>query len=93
MLNRGSIAGHGWGGSEILPSDTAQGEARYSLGPVDELTAEKIYERRWAWTLIDSMMRMLEDESVSGGRGEACEVLRSFTRRCWGLKGHRAQEG
>jgi RNA polymerase sigma-70 factor (ECF subfamily) len=66
------------GGAEILSFDTAEGESRYSLEPVDELTAEKLYERRWALTLIESTLRTLENESLSAGRAEAFAVLRSF---------------
>lgn len=50
------------GGRPRLSIDLAGGEARYSLEPTDEWTAEKLYERRWALTLLDAVMTALGRE-------------------------------
>src|SRR5205823_135798 len=50
------------GGRKELPLDFEAGESRYSLEPTHEVTAEKIYERRWALTLLDQVFARLRDE-------------------------------
>ena len=41
-------------GRVALSLDLAAGESRYTLEPAHELTAEKIFERRWALTLLEA---------------------------------------
>jgi RNA polymerase sigma-70 factor (ECF subfamily) len=50
------------GGRKVLPLDFEAGESRYSLEPTHEITAEKVYERRWALTLLDQVFARLRDE-------------------------------
>ena len=57
------------GGDRVaLSLDLAAGESRYSLEPAHELSAEKIYERRWALTLIEEALAKLRDELDAGGK-------------------------
>ena len=44
------------GGQVVLSIDLAAGEHRYTLEPSHELTAERIFERRWALTLIEQTL-------------------------------------
>ena len=44
------------GGRATLSLDIESGEDRYKLEPSHELTAEKIFERRWAMTLLHRTM-------------------------------------
>jgi RNA polymerase sigma-70 factor (ECF subfamily) len=50
------------GGRAVFPLDFEAGESRYSLEPTHEVTAETIYERRWALTLLDQVFARLRDE-------------------------------
>jgi RNA polymerase sigma-70 factor (ECF subfamily) len=50
------------GGRKTLPLNFEAGESRYSLEPTHEVTAEKIYERRWALTLLDQVFARLRQE-------------------------------
>ncbi len=50
------------GGRKVLPLDFEAGESRYSLEPAHEITAEKVYERRWALTLLDQVFARLREE-------------------------------
>jgi RNA polymerase sigma-70 factor (ECF subfamily) len=61
-----SLSGAGRAGLSVSAGDA---EARYRLEPADELTPERIYERRWAMTILDQTMRRLEDECGAAGRG------------------------
>ena len=66
------------GGVEILSLDAQEAEERYRLEPVDRLDAEKIYERRWAMTLVEHALERLREESVAAGKAELFEHLRRF---------------
>jgi RNA polymerase sigma-70 factor (ECF subfamily) len=58
------------GGRQQFSIDAAVGEARYQYEPTDEWTAERLYDRRWALTLLDDVMARLESEYQDKGKGE-----------------------
>ena len=66
------------GGVEILSLDAQKAEERYRLEPVDRLDAEKIYERRWAMTLLKQALDRLREESEAAGKAAWFDRLRSF---------------
>ncbi len=66
------------GGADCLSLDAQTAEERYRLEPVDRMDAERIYERRWAMTLIERALTRLRDENVAAGKTELFERLRSF---------------
>ena len=66
------------GGLTFLPFDDLHAEERYRLEPADELTPEKVYERRWAETIVDSVTVQLRDEFVATGQAERFEALKVF---------------
>lgn len=55
-------------GRTLLSLDGTDAENRYLLEPVDTLTADKIFARRWATTLLDQAMSRLRDECVGHGK-------------------------
>lgn len=48
------------------------------LEPVNELTPEKVFERRWALTLLDHVLTRLRDECVADGNAQMFDQLRGF---------------
>ena len=42
------------------------------------MDAEKIYERRWAMTLLEQALTRLRGENVAAGKAEQFECLRGF---------------
>jgi RNA polymerase sigma-70 factor (ECF subfamily) len=66
------------GGAVILSLDAQEAEDRYRLEPIDRLDAEKIYERRWAMTLLEQALKRLGEESASAGKTELFERLRRY---------------
>ena len=66
------------GGVEVLSLDAQEAEERYRLEPVEHLTAERIYERRWAMTLLEQAINRLREETAAAGKSELFEHLRSF---------------
>jgi RNA polymerase sigma factor (sigma-70 family) len=56
------------GGRMAIPFDRLDAEGRYAAEPVDELTAERLFERRWAISLLDHAVSRLEAESIAAGK-------------------------
>jgi RNA polymerase sigma factor (sigma-70 family) len=65
-------------GGKVLSLDIEGAESRYSLEPADDLTAEKLFERRWAMTLLDLVLARLRDEFVREDRERVFERLKDF---------------
>ncbi len=66
------------GGAEVLSLDALEAEGRYRLEPVERLDAEKIYERRWAMTLLEQALNQLRAESTATGKTKLFEALESL---------------
>ena len=65
------------GGGQIpISFDDTDAETRYRLEPVDTLSADKIFERRWALTLLDQVMGLLRQEYADSGKMELYELLK-----------------
>ena len=66
------------GGRKLLPLDFEAGERRYSLEPAHEVTAERIYEQRWALTLLDRVFVRLWDEFDQAGKQKDFNCLKVY---------------
>ena len=67
------------GGRRVAISlDFESGKKRYSLEPSHELTAEKIYVRRWALTLLEGALSKLREEFTARGKLRLFEQLKEF---------------
>lgn len=65
------------GGGRIMVSlDETDPEERYRFEPVDNLTAEKLYERRWALTLLQQALERLKHEFATAGKAVLFEGLK-----------------
>ncbi len=73
--NRAQAAKRG-GGQIIASLNETDAEGRYQLEPADTVTAEKIFERRWATTLLDQVVRRLRDEYVRAEKAELYDQLK-----------------
>ena len=58
--------------------DFDDAENRYHLEPEDPATPERLYQRRWALTLLDRVVRRLEDENARAGKAETFAGLKEF---------------
>lgn len=65
-------------GQVVLSLDLESGETRYSREPVETLTAEKLFERRWAETLLDGVTEQLRQEFHRAGKPAHFEHLAPF---------------
>ena len=58
-----------------VPLEFEVAETRFSHEPADLTTPEQNYERRWALTLLDEVLRRLRSEYEQDGRGELFATL------------------
>lgn len=58
------------GGARILSFDEQVAEERYRIEPAEHLDPEKLFERRWAITLLEAAMARLEEECRASGKAE-----------------------
>jgi len=66
------------GGGVIVPLEFSSGEDRYQREPGHDETPERIFERRWALSLLDRVVERLRNEFVDHGRPEHFERLKVF---------------
>lgn len=63
------------GGKPTLSLDFQSGESRYLMEPADLESPERLFERRWALTLLEHSLRRLREEYASSGRGDLFAAL------------------
>jgi len=73
-LHREKRGGH----APHFPLDTEMAEARYQSEPALELTADRIYERRWALALLENTMNRLREEFGQANKAAEFERLKVF---------------
>jgi RNA polymerase sigma-70 factor (ECF subfamily) len=66
------------GGGVLMPLEFSSGEERYQREPAHDETPERIFERRWALSLLDRVVERLRNEFVHHGRLEHFERLKVF---------------
>ncbi len=66
------------GGRTILSLDDDVAEERFRLEPVDNVTPEMVYERRWACTVLANVLARLRQEFVVRNRVELFDELKTY---------------
>ena len=66
------------GNIEFVPLDTKRAEDLYRLEPADFLTAETIFDARWAMTLLNEAMVRLGNECAAQGKAATLQALEPF---------------
>jgi len=69
---------HKRGGGALVPLEFPSGEERYQREPAHDETPERIFERRWALSVLDRVVERLRSEFVQHGRPEHFEQLKVF---------------
>jgi RNA polymerase sigma factor (sigma-70 family) len=64
------------GGQFLIPLDVATAETSCGIEPADDVTPETIFERRWALTLLEQVLRRLREEHVRDGKEKLFEQLK-----------------
>jgi len=76
--DRAAAQKRGGGQPTLSFMDTRDADERYRLEPVDERSPDKLFERRWALTLLDQVLARLEQEFREAGKLELFQRLRVF---------------
>jgi RNA polymerase sigma-70 factor (ECF subfamily) len=58
--------------------DAIAAEERYAIEPVDDLSPARLFQRRWALTLLDQALQMLTAEFAADGKAPLFAALRPF---------------
>src|SRR6266481_701820 len=66
------------GGGAVAALEFPSGEDRYQREPGHDETPERIFERRWALSVLDRVVERLRNEFVQHGRPEHFERLKVF---------------
>src|SRR5260221_2095093 len=61
----------------IISWDDQSGEDRYLLEPSHDATPEKLFERTWALTLIQSVLAQMKKEYADAGKSELFESIQA----------------
>jgi RNA polymerase sigma-70 factor (ECF subfamily) len=64
------------GGQKIVPLDGLESEARYCREPAHAFTAERLFERQWALTLLEKVLARLQAEMHGAGKAALFDVLK-----------------
>jgi RNA polymerase sigma-70 factor (ECF subfamily) len=64
------------GGRTFVSIDFRDAESQYSLEPTHNLTAERLFERRWALALLHDVLYRLREEFAARGKEQLFEGLR-----------------
>jgi DNA-directed RNA polymerase specialized sigma24 family protein len=66
------------GGVTALSLDAQTAEERYQLEPLDTMAPDRLYERRWAFTVLGQARERLRQEFVGTGKGNLYEQLNAL---------------
>jgi RNA polymerase sigma factor (sigma-70 family) len=69
------------GGQALLSLDATEAEERYVAEPADTLTPAKLFEQRWAATVLELAVQNLANEYAIAGKSEFFEALKNYI---WG---------
>ena len=64
------------GGQAHFSIDAAWAEEMYHLEPVDRVTPESLYERRWALLVLERALAAVRHDMEQAGRGDLFEALK-----------------
>ena len=69
------------GGQTVISWDSRTAEERYRLEPADPVTPEQVYDRRWALTLLETVLARLTAEQSAAGKEQVFAQLKDHL---WG---------
>jgi RNA polymerase sigma-70 factor (ECF subfamily) len=64
------------GGQRVIALDALAADARWRQEPAHNLTPERLFERRWALTVLEHVLGRLEAESRAAGRSPWFDALK-----------------
>jgi RNA polymerase sigma factor (sigma-70 family) len=77
------------GGLVMVSFDELQAEARYRNEPATNLSPERVFDQKWAASLLDQVLQILRQEYTAAGKAALFEALRQLL---WGGRGEMSYE-
>jgi len=65
-------------GQRLIPLEELRADERIEMEPSDPMTAEMIYERRWALTVLERVLSRLKDEYRAAGNAALFDALKEL---------------
>ena len=65
-------------GHRLIPLEELRASGQANIEPADPVTAERIYERRWASTVLEQVLRRLKDEYGTAGNAALFDCLKQL---------------
>jgi RNA polymerase sigma factor (sigma-70 family) len=75
---RRSMAAKRGKGQRLMSLEELRANEQIEMEPADHLSADRLYERRWASTLMDQVLRRLKDEYRTAGHAELFDWLKQL---------------
>jgi RNA polymerase sigma-70 factor (ECF subfamily) len=66
------------GGGMVRVFDGDLAEGRYAKEPVDDLSPDRLFQRRWAMAIVENSLRQLRQRFEADGEAHIFEALRPF---------------
>lgn len=64
------------GGQIFISLDAAAAEERFQAEPTDGLSPDRVFQKRWAVTLLENVLHRLGEECMAGGNEALFNALR-----------------
>ena len=65
-------------GQRLIPLEELRADERVEMEPADPVTAELIYERRWASTVLERVLNLLKDQYRKAGNAALFDSLKEL---------------
>src|SRR6266702_7904090 len=65
-------------GQRLIPLEELRADERIEMEPADPVTAEMIYERRWALTVLEQVLNRLKGEYATAGNAALFDSLKQL---------------
>jgi len=65
-------------GQRLVPLEELSADERTEMEPADSVTAEQIYERRWASTVLERVLYLLKNEYAAAGNAVLFDSLKQL---------------
>jgi len=65
-------------GQRLIPLEELSADERIEMEPADPVTAEQIYERRWASTVLERVLGLLKNEYRAAGNAALFDSLKQL---------------
>ena len=66
------------GGGRVVSFDAAEAEAWYEVEQIEGESADHMYDRQWALTVLDNALARLEQQAASRGKAADFAIMRPF---------------